>query len=56
MIKQHCSGSGRDCDVGQCLIVCGWLKYLMEDGMNDLRARTVFTVGILYLLQQGRRS
>jgi len=28
----------------------------MEDGMNDLRARWIFTVGIPYLLPEGRKS
>ena len=56
MIKQHCSDSGRDVigRVGQWLNLCGWFKYLKEDGMKDLRARWVFTVGILYLLSRGK--
>ena len=28
----------------------------MEDGVKDLRARWVFTVGIMYLFPEGRRS
>ena len=56
MIKQHCIGSGRECDSSRIILCMADFRYLMEDGMKDLRARWVFTVGILYLLPEGRSS
>ena len=44
MIKQHWIGSGSAC-YRSTIIFCGWFRYLMVDGMKDLRARWVFTVG-----------
>ena len=51
MTKQHCIGSGRECDSSRITFCVAdsdiWWRM---DGMKDLRARWVFTVGILYLL------